>query len=151
MESIRRWWRMDGRRHYREAQRLLICADSGGGNGNRQRAWKVHLQDLSDETGMAITVCHYPPGTSKWNKIEHRLFSFISLNWKGKPLINFETVVNLIGGTRTRTGLKVKAILDTNQYETGVELSKKDMDELLLKRHKTHPDWNYTLSPRPAG
>jgi Rhodopirellula transposase DDE domain len=149
VESIRRWWRMDGRRHYREAQRLLICADSGGGNGSRQRAWKVHLQELSDETGMAITVCHYPPGTSKWNKIEHRLFSFISLNWKGKPLINFETVVNLIGGTRTKTGLKVKAILDTNQYETGVELSKKDMDELLLRRHKTHPDWNYTLSPRP--
>ena len=151
VESIRRWWRMDGRRHYREAQRLLICADSGGGNGSRPRAWKVHLQELSDETGMAITVCHYPPGTSKWNKIEHRLFSFISLNWKGKPLINFETVVNLIGGTRTKTGLKVKAILDTNQYETGVELSKKDMDELLLRRHKTHPDWNYTLSPRPHG
>lgn len=148
VESIRRWWRMDGRRHYREAQRLLICADSGGGNGNRQRAWKVHLQELSDEIGMAITVCHYPPGTSKWNKIEHRLFSFISLNWKGKPLINFETVVNLIGGTRTRTGLKVKAILDTNRYETGVELSKKDMDQLRLTRHKTHPDWNYTLSPR---
>ena len=150
VESIRRWWRMDGRSHYREAQRLLICADSGGGNGSRPRAWKVHLQQLSDETGMAITVCHYPPGTSKWNKIEHRLFSFISLNWKGKPLINFETVVNLIGGTRTKTGLKVKAILDTNQYETGVELSKKDMDQLLLKRHKTHPDWNYTLSPRPV-
>jgi Rhodopirellula transposase DDE domain len=148
VESIRRWWRIDGRRHYREAQRLLICADCGGGNGSRQRAWKVHLQQLSDETGMAITVCHYPPGTSKWNKIEHRLFSFISLNWKGKPLINFETVVNLIGGTRTKTGLKVQAILDTNQYETGVELSKKDMDQLHLTRHKTHPDWNYTLSPR---
>jgi hypothetical protein len=151
VESIRRWWRIDGRGHYREARRLLICADSGGRNGSRPRAWKVHLQELSDETGMAITVCHYPPGTSKWNKIEHRLFSFISLNWKGKPLINFETVVNLIGGTRTKTGLKVKAILDTNQYETGVELSKKDMDELLLRRHKTHPDWNYTLSPRPIG
>jgi hypothetical protein len=149
VESIRRWWRMDGRRHYREAPRLLIWADSGGGNGNRQRAWKLHLQELSDETGLAITVCHYSPGTSKWNKIEHRLFSFISLNWKGKPRINFETVVNLIGGTRTKTGLKVKAILDTNQYETGVELSKKDMDRLHLTRHKTHPDWNYTISPRP--
>ncbi len=147
VESIRRWWRMDGRRHYRGVQRLLICADSGGGNGSRQRAWKVRLQELSDETGMAITVCHYPPGTSKWNKIEHRLFSFISLNWKGQPLINFETVVNLIGGTRTQSGLKVKAILDTNQYETGVELSKKDMDQLRLRRHKRHPDWNYTLSP----
>jgi hypothetical protein len=148
VESIRRWWRLDGKRHYRGAGRLLICADSGGSNGNRHRAWKLHLQGLSDETGMAITVCHYPPGTSKWNQIEHRLFSFISLNWKGKPLINFETVVNLIGGTRTRTGLKVKAILDTNEYETGVEISKEDIDTLQLKRHKVHPDWNYTLLPR---
>ena len=147
VESIWRWWRMDGRRYYRGARRLLICADSGGGNGNRQRAWKVHLQQLSNETGMAITVCHYPPGTSKWNQIEHRLFSFISLNWKGKPLINYETVVNLIGGTHTRTGLKVKAVLDLNQYETGVELSQKDMEQLRLFRHKTHPDWNYTISP----
>ena len=147
-ESIRRWWRLDGRRHYREASRLLICADSGGSNGNRTRAWKLHLQALSDETGMAITVCHYPPGTSKWNKIEHRLFSFISLNWKGKPLINYETVVNLIGGTRTRTGLKIKAVLDTNLYQTGVEISKEDIDQLRLKRHKVHPDWNYTLLPR---
>jgi hypothetical protein len=147
-ESIRRWWRLDGKRHYRGARRLLICADSGGSNGNRTRAWKLHLQALSDETGMAITVCHYPPGTSKWNKIEHRLFSFISLNWKGKPLVNYETVVNLIGGTRTRGGLKVKAVLDTNQYETGVEVSKEDINQLHLKRHKVHPDWNYTLLPR---
>ncbi len=124
-ESIRRWWRLDGKRHYRGARRLLICADSGGSNGNRMRAWKLHLQGLTDETGMAITVCHYPPGTSKWNKIEHRLFSFISLNWKGKPLVNYETVVNLIGGTRTRGGLKVKAVLDTNQYETGIEYPRK--------------------------
>lgn len=147
-ESIRRWWRLDGKRHYREAPRLLICADSGGSNGSRTRAWKLHLQALSDETGMAITVCHYPPGTSKWNKIEHRLFSFISLNWKGKPLVNYETVVNLIGGTRTRGGLKVKAVLDTNQYETGVEVSKEDIGQLRLKRHRVHPDWNYTLLPR---
>ena len=147
-ESIRRWWRLDGKRHYREAPRLLICADSGGSNGSRTRAWKLHLQALSDETGMSITVCHYPPGTSKWNKIEHRLFSFISLNWKGKPLVNYETVVNLIGGTRTRGGLKVKAVLDTNQYETGVEVSKEDIDQLRLKRHRVHPDWNYTLLPR---
>jgi hypothetical protein len=147
-ESIRRWWRLDGKRHYREAPRLLICADSGGSNGNRTRAWKLQLQALSDETGMSITVCHYPPGTSKWNKIEHRLFSFISLNWKGKPLVNYETVVNLIGGTRTRGGLKVKAVLDTNQYETGVEVSKEDIGQLRLKRHRVHPDWNYTLLPR---
>jgi len=148
VESIRRWWRLDGKRHYRGTERLLICADSGGSNGNRQRAWKLHLQAFSDETGMAITVCHYPPGTSKWNKIEHRLFSFISLNWRGKPLVNFETVINLIGGTRTRSGLKVKALLDTNQYETGVETSDDEIDKLLLKRHKTHPNWNYTLLPR---
>jgi Rhodopirellula transposase DDE domain len=148
VESIRRWWRLDGRRYYRGAGRLLICADSGGSNGNRPRAWKLYLQTLADETGMAITVCHYPPGTSKWNKIEHRLFSFISLNWKGKPLVNFETVVNLIGGTRTRTGLKVKAVLDTNQYETGIEISDEDIDQLHLKRHKVHPGWNYTLLPR---
>lgn len=148
VESIRRWWRLDGKRHYRQARRFLICADSGGSNGSRQRAWKLHLQALSDETGLAITVCHYPPGTSKWNQIEHRLFSFISLNWKGKPLINFETVVNLIGGTRTRTGLKVKALLDTSEYETGVEISKGEIDQLQLKRHKVHPDWNYTLLPR---
>jgi len=147
-ESIRRWWRLDGKRHYRGATRLLICADSGGSNGSRTRAWKLYLQALSDETGMAITVCHYPPGTSKWNKIEHRLFSFISLNWKGKPLVNFETVVNLIGGTRTNTGLKVKAVLDTHQYETGVEVTKEDIDQLRLKRHKLHPDWNYTLLSR---
>jgi hypothetical protein len=147
VESIRRWWRLDGKRHYQGTRRLLICADSGGSNGNRQRAWKLHLQALSDETGMAITVCHYPPGTSKWNQIEHRLFSFISLNWQGKPLINFETVVNLIGGTRTRTGLNVKAVLDTSQYETGVEISKQEIDQIRLKRHKVHPDWNYTLLP----
>ena len=147
VESIRRWWRLDGKRHYRGTRRLLICADSGGSNGNRQRAWKLHLQALSDETGMAITVCHYPPGTSKWNQIEHRLFSFISLNWQGRPLMNFETVVNLIGGTRTRTGLKIKAVLDSSEYETGVEISKEQIDQIRLKRHKVHPDWNYTLLP----
>jgi hypothetical protein len=148
VESIRRWWRLDGKRHYRGADRLLICADSGGSNGNRQRAWKLHLQALSDETAMAITVCHYPPGTSKWNQIEHRLFSFISLNWRGKPLLNFETVINLIGGTHTKSGLKVKAILDTNQYETGVATPDEEIDKLRLKRHKVHPKWNYTLLPR---
>jgi Rhodopirellula transposase DDE domain len=151
VESIRRWWRLDGKRHYREAERLLICADSGGSNGNRQRAWKLHLQALSDETGLAITVCHYPPGTSKWNKIEHRLFSFISLNWRGKPLLNFETVINLIGGTHTRSGIKVKAVLDINQYETGVKTPDEEIDKLRLKRHTIHPNWNYTLRPRNAG
>jgi hypothetical protein len=148
VESIRRWWRLDGSAHYRGARRLLICADSGGGNGSRRRDWKIELQQLCDEIRMPITVCHYPPGTSKWNKIEHRLFSFISLNWKGKPLVNYETIVNLIGGTRTRSGLTVKAVLDTNLYETGVEVSAEEIQDLRLRRHKVHPDWNYTLSPR---
>jgi ketosteroid isomerase-like protein len=148
VESIRRWWKMDGRRRYSTAGRLLICADGGGSNSSRARAWKLHLQALTDEIGIAITVCHYPPGTSKWNRVEHRLFSFISLTWKGRPLWNYETVVNLIGATRTRSGLKVKAVLDTNQYETGVPVSKEQMQGLQIRRHKTHPDWNYTLSPR---
>jgi hypothetical protein len=148
VESIRRWWRMDGRRRYGAAGRLLICADAGGSNSSRGRAWKVQLQALADEIGIAITVCHYPPGTSKWNRVEHRLFSFISLTWKGQPLWSYESVVNLIGATRTRSGLKVKAVLDTNEYETGVEVSKEQMQDLRMRRHKTHPDWNYTLSPR---
>ena len=147
VESIRRWWRLDGRRNYRKAKRLLICADSGGSNGHRPKAWKVELQKLSAETGLPITVCHYPPGTSKWNKIEHRLFSFISLNWKGEPLVNYETVVNLIGGTRTGSGLSVKAVLDTKEYETGLEVSAEQVQELPIRRHTVHPDWNYTLSP----
>ena len=148
VESIRRWWKMDGRRRYSAASRLLICADGGGSNSSRARAWKLNLQALADEVGIPITVCHYPPGTSKWNRVEHRLFSFISLTWKGKPLWNYETIVNLIGSTRTKTGLKVKAILDTNEYETGIEVSKQQMAELQIRRHKKHPDWNYTLSPR---
>lgn len=150
VESIRRWWKMDGRRRYRTARRLLLCADAGGSNSSRGRAWKLNLQALADAIGIPITVCHYPPGTSKWNRVEHRLFSFISLTWKGQPLWNYETVVNLIGATRTKTGLKVKAILDTNQYETGVEVSKEQMAKLRIRRHKTHPDWNYTLSPSLA-
>jgi hypothetical protein len=145
--SIRRWWRMLGRRSYPRAQRLLICADAGGSNGNRLRAWKIHLQALADETAIPISVCHYPPGTSKWNKIEHRLFSFISMNWRGKPLVSYETVVALIGGTRTRSGLQVKALLDTRDYEAGVQISTQQMQELNLRGHTFHPDWNYTLSP----
>ena len=148
VESIRRWWRMDGRRRYRAAGRLLICADAGGSNSSRVRAWKVNLQAFADEIRIPITVCHYPPGTSRWNRVEHRLFSFISLTWKGKPLWNYETVVNLIRATQTKTGLRVKAILDTNEYETGIEVSKEQMAGLAIRRHKKHPDWNYTLSPR---
>jgi len=148
VESIRRWWRMDGRRAYPLSTRLLICADSGGSNGARLRAWKVELQRLADEIGRAITVCHYPPGTSKWNKIEHRLFSFISLNWRGRPLVNLETVIDLIGNTRTRSGLRVKAVLDTNDYETGVKIPEDQFSAVKLHRHDTHPAWNYTISQR---
>jgi hypothetical protein len=147
VESIRRWWKLDGRKSYPAAGRLLICADAGGSNGNRLRAWKVNLQEMADQIQIPITVCHYPPGTSKWNKIEHRLFSFISLNWRGAPLINYETIINLIGGTKTRTGLKVKAVLDTNQYETGIKVSTKQLEEIQIRRHKVHPAWNYTISP----
>jgi len=148
VESIRRWWKLDGRKTYPSARRLLICADAGGSNGNRLRAWKLNLQQMADQIQIPITVCHYPPGTSKWNKIEHCLFSFISLNWKGEPLINYETIVNLIGGTKTRTGLKVKAVLDTNDYETGIKVSDEQLEEIRLRRHKVHPAWNYTISPR---
>jgi hypothetical protein len=148
VESIRRWWKLDGRKTYPAARRLLICADAGGSNGNRLRLWKFNLQHLADQIQLPITVCHYPPGTSKWNKIEHRLFSFISLNWKGQPLINYETIINLIGGTKTRTGLKVKAVLDTNDYEIGIEVSDEELEDVRLRRHKVHPAWNYTISPR---
>ena len=148
VESIRRWWRLDGRKGYGDAQRLLICADSGGSNGARLKAWKVEIQKLADEIRLPITVCHYPPGTSKWNKIEHRLFSFISLNWRGRPLVNYETIVNLIGATRTRTGLRVKALLDTNEYAVGLKADPVEVAGLSLKRHQFHPDWNYTLTPR---
>jgi hypothetical protein len=147
VESIRRWWKLAGRNRKPRAKRILICADAGGSNSSRSRTWKLHLQKLADELGMAITVCHYPPGTSKWNKIEHRLFSFISLTWKGQPLINYETVVNLIGATKTKSGLQVKAVLDTNDYETGVKVTESQMEELRVRRHRTHPDWNYTLEP----
>ena len=148
VESIRRWWKLAGSKRKKAAKRILICADGGGSNSSRSRTWKLHLQKLADELGMAITVCHYPPGTSKWNKIEHRLFSFISLTWKGQPLINYETVVNLIGATKTKSGLKVKAVLDTNEYETGVKVTVLQMEELSIRWHKTHPEWNYTLRPR---
>ena len=146
--SIRRWWQLAGRRHYPKARSLLICADCGGSNGYRTRAWKYHLQRLADEFGLSITVYNYPPGTSKWNKIEHRMFSFISMTWRGQPLVSYEAVVNLIGGTRTRTGLRVTAKLDTKDYETGEKISTEQMDALKLKPHTTHPEWNYTLTSR---
>lgn len=147
-ESIRRWWKMDGRRRYSRARRLLVCADGGGSNSSRTRAWKIYVQELADEMEMPVTVCHYPPGTSKWNRVEHRLFSFISLTWKGQPLWSYESILNLIGTTRTRSGLKVKAVLDNHEYETGVKVTDEEMQQLRIRRHKTHPQWNYTIYPR---
>jgi hypothetical protein len=150
VESVRRWWRWIGRRSYPKATRLLLCADGGGSNGSRNRAWKYHLQQFANQSVLAITVCHYPPGTSKWNKIEHRMFSFISLNWQGKPLVSYETVINLIGATRTTTGLRVKAKLDTRFYEAGVKITDEEMEQINLRAHRTNPEWNYTISPSRA-
>ena len=150
VESIRRWWKLMGRQEYPGAKKLLICADSGGSNGSRTKAWKLYLQKLSGEFNLTITVCHYPPGTSKWNKIEHRMFSFISMNWKGEPLINYETVVNMISTTTTRSGLKIKAQLDKNKYETGIKVSDREMKGLKIEHHQLHPKWNYTISPRES-
>ncbi len=134
VESIRRWWRWMGRPAYQRAKRLLITADSGGSNGARVRLWKWELQKLADENGLQISVCHFPPGTSKWNKIEHRLFSFISQNWRGKPLISHEVVINLIAATTTATGLRVKSRLDTNTYPQGLKVSDQQMAELQLRK-----------------
>ena len=150
VESLRRWWKLFGRRHYPKARSLLLCADGGGSNASRSRAWKYHLQQFADEFGLAVTVCHYPPGTSKWNKIEHRMFSFISINWRGKPLVSYETVVNLIGSTRTKTGLRIKARLDAATYKTGERITDEEMKRVKLQPHRTHPQWNYTISAGDA-
>jgi transposase len=147
VESIRRWWRSMGKAAYRQATRLLITADSGGSNGSRVRLWKLELQHLADETGLELSVCHLPPGTSKWNKIEHRLFSFISQNWRGKPLVSHEVIVNLIAATTTRTGLKVRAKLDTNAYPSGVKVSEKQVAGIQLSPDAFHGEWNYTIHP----
>ncbi len=150
VESIRRWWKARGSLDYPQATRLLVTADAGGSNGYRYRVWKSELAALAAETGLAITVCHFPPGTSKWNKIEHRLFSHITLNWRGRPLTSHEVVVKTIAATRTRSGLRVEAALDTGDYPTGVAISKQRFEALPLQRHATHGTWNYTLHPRPA-
>ena len=149
VESIRRWWQTMGKELYPDAKRLLITADGGGSNGSRVRLWKLELQRLADETGMEIAVCHFPPGTSKWNKIEHRLFSAITLNWRGKPLVSHEVIVNLIAATTTKKGLKVRSELDTNPYPAGQKVSDKEMEALHLIRDAFHGEWNYTLIPRP--
>ena len=149
VESIRRWWKSAGSRDYPLARRLLITADAGGSNGYRTRAWKAELAALAVETGLEITCCHFPPGTSKWNKIEHRLFSAITHNWRGRPLTSHEVIVQTIAATTTRTGLTVRAELDTGAYDTGVKISDRQMGALPLTRHDWHGDWNYTLRPEP--
>ena len=153
VESIRRWWNARGCGDYPAARRLLIAADGGGSNGYRTRAWKTGLAALALETGLQITVCHFPPGTSKWNKIEHRLFSHITMNWRGRPLTSHEVIVQSIAATTTRTGLTVHAELDPGSYPAGEKISDAEMDALPLARHAWHGDWNYTLqppAPRPA-
>jgi hypothetical protein len=146
--SIRRWWNSMGSEAYPDADQLLICADSGGSNGYRIRLWKYELQSWVDETDLWVTVCHLPPGTSKWNKIEHRLFSHISMNWRGRPLISHEVVVKLIGATMTKSGLKVRAKLDKRKYPLKVKVSDEDMKSLNIEPHEFHGEWNYTIKPR---
>jgi transposase len=149
-QSIRRWWESMGAKAYPEAKQLLITADSGGSNGARVRLWKVELQKLADETGLEISVCHLPPGTSKWNKIEHRLFSFISQNWRGKPLVSHQVIVNLIAATTTKTGLRVRAEIDPGKYPKGVKISDKQVATIRLERDQFHGEWNYTILPHPV-
>jgi hypothetical protein len=146
--SIRRWWQEMGQVCFPKAKELLITADGGGSNGHRTRLWKVSLQALADALGLTLNVCHFPPGTSKWNKIEHRLFSFITQNWRGKPLASLQTIVSLIANTTTSTGLIVKAALDTDHYDTEIKVSDEELARSRLQRHEFHGDWNYTITPR---
>jgi hypothetical protein len=148
VNSIRRWWHEMGQERFPRARELLITADGGGSNSCRSRLWKVSLQGLADELGIKLCVCHFPPGTSKWNKIEHRLFNFITQNWRGRPLISQEVIVNLIASTTTRTGLTVRAAIDTGHYPTKTKVTDEELGRLRLKRHEFHGEWNYTLLPR---
>jgi hypothetical protein len=147
VRTIRRWWRVMGQPAYPQAQSLLITADSGGSNGARVRLWKWELQRLADATGLTITVCHFPPGTSKWNKIEHRLFSYISANWRGRPLTSLVAIINLIAATTTETGLRVRAEIDKGAYPQGRTITNEEMATILLRPHHFHGDWNYTIRP----
>ena len=149
VESIRRWWYSMGRAPYPGAKRLLITADGGGSKGSRVRLWMLELQRLASKMELRIAVCHFPPGTCKWNKVEHRLFSFISQNWRGRPLVSHEVVVNLIAATTTETGLKVACELDRNSYPPGIKVSKEDMAGISLREDKFHGEWNYTILPQP--
>ena len=147
-ESLRRWWEEMGSKRYPEAGELLVTADGGGSNGSRNRLWKVALQELADATGLKLVVSHFPPGTSKWNKIEHRLFCHVTQNWRGRPLRSLEIIVSLIGSTTTSTGLVVRAELDPKPYATGVKVSDEELAAVRIKRAKFHGEWNYTISPR---
>ena len=149
--SIRGWWRAEGRRLYPKTAKILITADGGGSNGSRLRLWKFELQKFADETGLSISVCHFPPGTSKWNKIEHRLFSFITSNWRGEPLLNYETIVNLIAKTTTAKGLKVICKLDRRKYPTGRKITDSEMKEVNMERDRFHGEWNYVIKPKQTG
>jgi hypothetical protein len=146
--SIRRWWQEMGSARFPQATKLMITADGGGSNSSRNRLWKVALQDIADDLGLVLQVCHFPPGTSKWNKIEHRLFCFITKNWRGRPLTSYEVIVSLIGNTTTKSGLTVRAALDTNEYETGIEVSAEDLSQVRLTPAKFHGNWNYVIRPR---
>jgi transposase len=148
VESIRQWWKRMGQKRYLRSKHLLIFADAGGSNGYRSRLWKKEIQKFADEQHLNITICHFPPGTSKWNKIEHRLFSFISVNWRGKPLLSYEVIVNLIASTTTKTGLAVKARLDKRKYKKGIKVSEAEMKNIRLVRHSFHGEWNYTINFR---
>lgn len=147
VEAIRRWWKKMGSKRYPAARRLLITADGGGSNGSRCRLWKVALQDLAAQLGLAIQVSHFPPGTSKWNKIEHRMFSHITQNWRGRPLVSHDVIINLIASTKTKTGLKIRAALDRGSYPTGVAIPDEQLAAVNLKRADFHGDWNYTILP----
>ena len=148
VNTIRRWWKVMGRPVYRQVTTLLITADAGGSNSAQSRLWKWELQQFANRTGLAITVCHFPPGTSKWNKIEHRLFSYIAMNWRGKPLVSLATIISLIGATSTEAGLRVRAEVDPGLYPTGVTVTDEQMAALNLERHPFHGEWNYTIRPK---
>lgn len=148
VESIRQWWKKMGNKKYKTAKGLLITADSGGSNGYRLHLWKRELQQLANQLKMDITVCHFPPGTSKWNKIEHRLFSYITKNWRGRPLIDYETVVNLIAATTTKSGLTVKVRFDKRVYDKGIKVTSDEIKKIKIKKHNFHGEWNYTISPQ---
>jgi hypothetical protein len=150
VHAIQRWWLSMGKTRYPKARRLMITADGGGSNGYRVRLGKIELQNLANGLGIPITVCHLPPGTSKWNKIEHRLFSFITLNWRGKPLRSFKTIVQLVAATTTAAGLTVRAELDENKYPKGVKITDAELAAIHLARHAFHGDWNYTITPQPV-